>query len=198
MCEPVTLSAFAAGVLPTVGGLTNVAAAGSIFTLSNALIAGTALSTGLSAFGQIQAGRDASARAAFQAKVAKRNQAIAALAAADAEDRGREEVRRVALATRQIQGQQRVGLAAAGQQVGTGSALDIISDTAALGKLDERIVRANAEREAMSLRLRGDDFGFEAVLARRRSASALSTGFFNAGRTALTGAVKVGRLIRNT
>ncbi len=156
----------------------------------------TAAATGVTAFGQIQAGQAASAQASFQAKVAKRNQAIASLAAADAEDRGREEVRRVALNTRQLIGQQRVGLAGAGQQVGTGSALDIVSDTAALGKLDERIVRANAEREAMSLRMRADYFGLEARLSRMRGASASRAGFLAAGATALTGAVKVGRLIR--
>ena len=156
-------------------------------TLTALSIAGSVISTGVSVMGQMQAGKNSKAMADYQAGVARNNQIVADRAAQDALDRGGVAEQRSRLETARLKGRQRVVLAGLGQEVDTGSALDITSDTAQLGELDALTIRSNAEREAYNFRVRGMQFGQEAVLQEATGANALSAGYFGAVGTLASG-----------
>ena len=130
------------------------------------------LSTATSIFGTLLQGNAAAGQARFQAQVARNNQIIANRRAEFLRERGRIAAGENDLATRQLISRQRVTLASTGQEVDTGSALDITSDTAALGKLDSLRILNNAEREAAGFAAQGANFASEATLqdAARRNA----------------------------
>lgn len=143
--------------------------------ISPAIMIGmTVLSTAMSVYGQMQQGRAAKAQAGYQSAVARNNQILAERAAKDAEERGKIAAARRVVDTKQLQGRQLAALAGMGQLVNTGSALDVVSDTAALGKLDELTIRNNAEREALGFRAQGMNFAAEAGLADARGRNASS------------------------
>lgn len=134
-------------------------------TLSAISIATSVIGGGITAVGQIQQGQAAKQQAAYQAAVARNNAIIAQRQADDARARGEAEARKQALRTRQLIGRQRATLAANGVLVDQDSALDITSDTAALGKLDELTIRSNAEREALGFQAQQANFLSDAGLA---------------------------------
>lgn len=100
-----------------------------------------------------------------KAAVARNNVIIAERAATDARARGKAEAGRQAARTRQFVGRQKVIQAALGQVVGQGSAVDLRADAAAAGKLEELILRANAEREAIGFLTQGMNFEAAAQFA---------------------------------
>ena len=203
MClEPVSATIVAEGVgAGLAGGLGGGAFAGigaygsgflglPVLTTSQiigASIASNVLSTGIGVYGQMQAGKNAKAMADYRAAVARNNGIVADRAAQDALARGSVAEQRSRLETARLKGRQRTVLAGLGQQVDTGSALDITSDTAQLGELDALTIRSNAEREAYNLRVRGMQFGQEAVLEEATGANALSAGYFGAAGTLASG-----------
>lgn len=147
--------------------------------------------------GQKAAGEAAQQQAQYQAQVAENNKVIAennriiaqrnidtarqnreaALREAgqiegaedDARAKGQIDIARSAIETKRLQGRQRAVLAANGILVDDGSALDITSDTAALGKLDQLTIKSNVAREAAgytaqanNARIKAYNFGVEA------------------------------------
>ncbi len=105
-----------------------------------------ALGGGLSAYGQYQQGKFAEEQAEYNAKVAEQNAEVArqegADRAADIRARGRA-----------IRSRQRAVGAGTGLEVGSGSALDILMDTAQGSELDAQTAMWNAENEAYGLRM---------------------------------------------
>lgn len=160
-------------------------------TLAMISAAASVLGTGVSAFGQVQAGQAAKAAGDYNAAVARNNQIVAEQQAADAQRRGdvaeTEQRRKV----RMLAGTQRAALAASGVQLDSGTALDILGDTAAMGELDALTIRNNAEREAYGYRVQGVNFGAEAGLQSMRGQSAMTSGLIGAGGTVLSGAGNV-------
>lgn len=154
-------------------------------------IAGTVLGAAFTAYGQIQQGKAAAAQAEYQAAVGRNNAILAQRAADDARLRGEEAARRKAVDNRQLIGRQRAVLAANGVLVDQGSALDITSDTAEIGKLDELTIRSNAEREALGYEAQGMNFNASSQLNQMRADNALSSGYGAAFGTVLTGAGSV-------
>jgi hypothetical protein len=150
-------------------------------------IIATVASTAMGAVGSMQQGAAAKGQAAYQAQVMRNNQILAERAAADAEARGKVQERRQAQATKQLIGKQRAIMAGNNVVVDTGSALDITSDTAALGKLEELYIRNNAEREASGFRAQGMNFSANANLADARGKAAGSSALWSAGGTLLGG-----------
>ena len=166
-------------------------------TLAVISIGATALSTVNQMQGQAAAGKAAQANAEYQAQIAEnnrvialrnqeiqkrnieasqRNQKLAYEAAQEAEAAGEDALRRGDISAEQARreknrliGRQRAVMAANGVLVDDGTALDIIGDTAEIGKLDELTIKANAGREYKDYRLRSDslraegaNFGLEA------------------------------------
>ena len=111
--------------------------------------------------------------AAYQAGILMANQIAAARAAEDARVRGAEAAQRQRKGTRALIGKQRAVLASNGVLVDTGSALDIVSETAGLGEEDALQLLLNSEREALDFERQGRQFGSDATNA-IAGASALS------------------------
>lgn len=125
----------------------------------------------VSATASIQQGR-------AQEQIAKANARLQRIAAQDAIDRG--EVRKTLLRERVsvFKGRQRSVLAASGFELDTGSALDILEDTARAAEFDILTIGANAEREAFGLRSQAEIEEFRGRQLRRQSQ-------FQAGATIL-------------
>ena len=179
-------------------------------------VVGSVIGIGSTLLGAAGAAKEASANKEvfkYRASIARRNQEIAGIAAAEARSRG--EIQSTDAIARGIQsesqqrarvssliGQQRVALAASGVSVDAGTAGDIQADTAAAGEFDALNIRANTEREVRALRLASADTAAqfeqqalahadEAALAELGGTAAGTTGIFNVGSTLLSGASAV-------
>jgi hypothetical protein len=160
-------------------------------TLAMISAAASVIGTGVSAVGQVQAGKAAQAAGDYNAAVARNNQIVAEQQAADAQRRGEVAETEQRRKVRMLTGTQRAALAASGVQLDQGTALDILGDTAAMGELDALTIRNNAEREAYGYRVQGVNFGAEAGLQTMRGQSAMTSGLIGAGGTVLSGAGNV-------
>ena len=129
----------------------------SVFTS----IVGTAMDVA----GQKQQADAAERTAAYQAGVLMANQIAATRAAEDARVRGQEAAQRQRKGTRQLIGKQRAVMASNGVLVDTGSALDIVSETAGLGEEDALQILLNSEREALDFERQGRQAGSDATMA---------------------------------
>lgn len=154
-------------------------------------IAASVVGTAMSAVGQLQAGKAQAAQLNYQAAVGRNNSILAQRAADDARLRGEEAARREASKTKQLAGRQRAALAANGQLVDQGSALDLTDDTMQIGKLDELTIRSNAEREALGYEAQGANFQAGSELNRMGAANASTASIGSAFGTVLTGAGNV-------
>lgn len=102
--------------------------------------------------------RQASASSAagqYAARVDEQNAKQADAQSADALLRGQAAVQRRGLETRQQIGSTRAAMAAQGVDVSSGSAADVQSSEAAIGKIDETTLRNNAAREAWGYQVEG-------------------------------------------
>lgn len=97
--------------------------------------------------GQQQAKAQASALN-YQAAVDNNNKIIQERQAADAIDRGKNEEMLHRIKVVQLKGQQINAFAKNGVEVDSGSALDVLSDTAQIGELEALTIRSNAARDA--------------------------------------------------
>lgn len=125
----------------------------------------SALSGLSSSFAAYRGAEAQKASAKYEADAARRNAGLADLEAAGALRRGADAEARHRLQVAQLAGQQRNAFAANGIALDSGSALDVLGDTAALGELDALTIRLNAEREAWGLRAGAAGIGGQAGLA---------------------------------
>lgn len=137
-------------------------------------IGSTVLGTAMQMAAQSQAASAQAAQANYQAQVAENNRITAERLAADAEERGEIEVRRHRQQVEQLKGRQVAALAASGVDVASGSPLDVLADTAALGAQDELTIRDNAAREAWRHRVEASNQGAQAGLLRFQAANTSS------------------------
>ena len=100
--------------------------------------------TGISAIGQLQQGQAAQAAADFRAK-------NNAMLAEDALKRGAEEEEAQRRKNNALLGRQKAVMAAGNVDLGSGSPLNVLGDTAMLGELDAMRIRDNAKREERGL-----------------------------------------------
>lgn len=123
-------------------------------------IAATTMAAGTlySAYGQYQTGK-------YNAAVAETNAELAELSAQDAEKRGTAEAARYRTNIRSLQGRQRAAIGGANIER-SGSALDILTDTAATAELDMATIRSNAAREAFGFRTQGLNYRAQGQLDR--------------------------------
>jgi hypothetical protein len=92
----------------------------------------------------------------YNEQVNKQNQKVAEAQAVDAERLGQIEAQEKRLQTRLKIANQTVGFAAQNVEA-TGTALDILGDTAMFGQIDEDRIRANAQRRAWGFRMQKYD-----------------------------------------
>lgn len=135
-------------------------------------VAFMAVGAGVSALSSISAGNFADDIGAFnQASLNKQ---------ADARiESGKVEEQRHRYKIADFKGKQQAAFGASGVDVSSGSPVDILSDTAAVGELDALTIRNNAEADAFSLRVAGQGEALKGKLAKRQ-------GFGNAVGSILT------------
>lgn len=153
--------------------------------LSMALMLGSTL---LGAAGQVQQGKAAAAAANYNAKVQEMNAQLSERRARDAIERGAAEEQRKRMEVAKISGQQRAAMAANGVDLGFGSPLDTLVDTAVLGELDALTIRSNTYREAYDRRVEAANQRAGANLSRMEGKAAKTGGYLAAAGTVLTGA----------
>lgn len=155
--------------------------------IAAASLAMAVIGTVMSVKGQTDQSKAAAAQANYQAAVGRNNQILAQRAADDARLRGEEAARKQKTNTSQLLGKQRAMLAANGVLVDSGSALDLTTDTAGIGKLDELTVRSNAEREALGYEAQGMNFQAGSELKGLEATNALSAGTSGAAGSLFAG-----------
>ena len=117
-----------------------------------------------------RAAQGAQRRAEYENELAANNAEHAQNLADDARQRGTAEVARERLRVLNLIGEQRVGIAGHNVLLGEGTAVDFLADTAAVGKLDELTILANAEREAIGFETQGVNFRGRGQLSLLRGA----------------------------
>lgn len=128
-------------------------------TLAVVAVAATVAATLVSAYGKHVAGKTEQAKANYQAGVDKNNQTISERNAADARERGKIDERAHRVKISQLKGRQRASMGASGIELDSGSALDILSDTAEIGELEALTIRNNAERDAVNFENQAANYG---------------------------------------
>lgn len=103
----------------------------------------------------------------YEKGIADRNSQMARMQEADAIARGVEQERKFRINLRKLTGKQRAAFAGQGVALDSGSPVDVIGDTAALGELDALMIRANAQREAWGFANQANDFTARGELAKR-------------------------------
>lgn len=107
-----------------------------------------------------------SEQARYNKEVAQNNATVAEYQAADAIERGELEEKQSRLRTKGLIGKQKSAIAGSGFTLDeSGSAGDVISDTAAFGEEDVLAIRSNAAREAWSYRVQGANAQAQGQLA---------------------------------
>ena len=117
---------------------------------------GNALANAVGSYGKGQA----------EARLYRSDARMAEYQAEDAIRRGDYEASRVLADARRLAGQQRVGFAASGVKVDSGSAAQVVEDTATLGALDATMMKNNALREAFGYKTKAIDSRMAARLSR--------------------------------
>ena len=170
------------GAIPQLGLQTAQATSAAVSTATQVIGAG------ISAYGKYREMQAAKARSKYEAGVSKRNAGVAEMQAQDALKRGQaaEELQRKKTAL--IIGQQRAGFAGQGTEVGYGSPLDILGDTASAGELDALTIRTNAEREAWGYRNQQRQFLADEAISKSSAKSSAMDGVLGIGESMISGA----------
>jgi hypothetical protein len=176
-------------------GAASTASAGAATTTAPAAGAGYAgyAALGAQAFGSLASAYGAYSKSSgnqsaleYQAVVADNNAKMAEWQAEDALKRGVTNVNQHQLKVSQLEGTQRASLASRGIDLGQGSALDILSDTSFMGKIDANTIQDNAAKEAWAYRTQAASASSNAALLNAQ-ASAVNPGS-DAMSSLLTGA----------
>ena len=125
----------------------------------------------------------------FQSAVARNNAGLSEIQRKDALLRGQSTEQNVRLRTAQVGGTQRASLAARGIDIGEGSPLNILTDTAFMGERDALTARDNAAKEAWGFQVQGQNHADNAALLDWRASQISPAG--DAINTLITGAGKV-------
>ena len=140
--------------------------------------------------GQIQQANAQAAASRYNAQIAEMNATLADRRARDAILRGQEEEQRKRAEIAQLQGRQRAAMGANNVDLGFGSPLDTLVDTAVMGELDALTIRRNAAREAYDFNVQGVNQRAQAGLDRMNASAARSGGMIGAVGTVLGGGAR--------
>lgn len=153
------------------------------------------VTTGIRVFGIFQQTRSATNEANFKTRIAQNNATIAENNAQRVLEKADIDIREKRRETQARLGAQRTQIAAAGFQLGVGTGIDILGDTAALGELDVLRLEEEAENQAENFRAQGAGFQTEAELGRLSRRNIRTAGRIKTGETLITGAARVGTLL---
>ncbi len=139
------------------------------------------ISLALTAIGGYTQYESQKAEGRYNEAVAKNNAAAAEAQAKQSEQLGSIDEDRQRARMRQMIGKQRAAFAANNIDSSSGTALDLISETAQFGEEDALAIRANAARDAWGFRTQGMNYRAQGTLARAQArnqgtATLLSTG----------------------
>lgn len=162
----------------------------AVAALPVAMMALTAVSTGVAAYGAYTQAKAAKSSANYQADVDEQNAKAQERNAQDIEARGREEQDRYRRRLAQMMGSQRVQLAGTGVDIGSGSALDLMADTAGEGARDVATIGQNTARDAYGARVGAMSAQAQANIG-RATASGISPGL-QTGTSLMSGATQFG------
>ena len=137
--------------------------------------------------GQRQQAKAAEASARFNAQVQRNNAIVAEQQAGAARDVGKVKAAQEQLRARQLIGEQRAGIAGAGVTVGTGSAAQLVEDTAGIGQISATNQRAIAAREALGFTTQAQQFRAQAGLTLAEGSNRASAINAQASASLLTG-----------
>ena len=155
-------------------------------TMAYVAVAASVASGAMTAYGQVQQGKQAKAMANYQSQVASNNAKRAEYLAEDALKRGEEAEHQQRLKGRLLVGQMRAVLGSSGQVIDEGSAGDLVIDQAAVNELDALNVRSNYEREAYGYRAEAANFESEASLFQLEGSNAQRSANLAAAGTLLS------------
>lgn len=127
------------------------------------------LQLALQVAGQVLQGRAEASAAKANAQIAANNAELARRERAAAIEAGKEEESSFRQKLRKIQGEQRVGFAASGVSLASGSPADVLTDTAVLGELDALTIRDNAARRAFGFEVEEANYLTEQRLQKNRA-----------------------------
>lgn len=117
---------------------------------------------------------------AFESQVAAQNAKLAKLQSDDALRRGELEAQNYQFQVKRLLGSQRARLAAQGLDLASGSAADVLEDTARFAAIDAVTIRNNAFREAMGYEIQSSEYrtqaAFAKITARNKAAQTILTG----------------------
>lgn len=148
------------------------------------LIASTAVATIGAGYSALQS----SAQSRYQARVADQNAKLSAQAANQEQQNTRDAALQHYRKVAQLQGQQRVAMAAGGLDVNFGNAGDLTADTELLAREDaDRIYRQGSEN-VRGYDIEGSNYRVQARASRQAASGAIVGGIFDMGKTALGGA----------
>jgi len=109
------------------------------------------------------------AKGEYEASIYDSNARLAELQAGDTIRKGEKDALKVRRQTRRMIGSQRAAMAAQGIDIGEGSAIDVIQDTAELGAEDEMAIKNNAWRAAWGMRTEANEYRSRGRFARMGS-----------------------------
>mgnify|MGYP000978178157 FL=1 len=126
-----------------------------------------------------------------QADLAETNARVAELSAQSAIRQGQKAEQSVRLRTANLKSSQRASMAANGIDLGSETAVNILTSTDVMGEIDANTVAANAARSAWGYRTEGVNFRNDALL--KRSSAGSINPMMRTGTTLLTGATDVAK-----
>lgn len=129
-------------------------------------------SGGLQAHSQLQQGRAAQDQARYQAAVLRNNAILAQHKARDAQERGEKREHDFARQVVQLRARQKAAIAANNMDVATGSPMQILEDTAMLGRADLETIRENTQRERFGFQTQASQFEQQAAMALQAGSNA--------------------------
>lgn len=155
--------------------------------LSVAGVATSVIGTGVQMAAQAQAA-EASRRAAMANKaIAEQNAQIAKQNASIAGQSGAQQAAIQSQKTRALAGSMKANMGAAGIDINTGSAYDVLQSNRELGHLDALTVRSNAAREAYGYKTQEINYLNEGAVRGSEAENAEASGVVNAAGTFLGG-----------
>lgn len=160
-------------------------------SLSMIAIGGSAAAGGVSALGQILGGIASKNQYGYQSAVARINQQIAKQNADYARNVGEVEAQKVGLGSRFRVGNIVAGKAAAGLDVNTGSASDVVESQKEIGLHDQATVRANAAKKAYGFEVEGVQHEAQSHIYDMAGDKAMMAGIIGAGSSILGSASSV-------
>lgn len=147
---------------------------------------------GVTAYGQYQQGVAAEKAGQYQMRVAEQNAKTSENLAKDAEARGQLAIENQRRQTASLMGRQQAVLAAKGIDIGSGTPLDILSQSAEYGEIDAQTIKHNFDMEALNYRVQGRNQLNQGQMALLEGKSAKQGAMFQAGGTLIGGAGKAG------